>query len=277
MNTLFRYEKRVARRRLGALTAGVLGQLLLAPWIAAQSATAAAPTALAPLPAYVPPGQNIKYGNEIQAFLDGDRTAPPPKDGVLFIGSSIFRQWERLGEQMAPLPAYNRAFGGSRTWEVLHYVDQIVIPYAPAFVVYYCGSNDVNGKQNAAGIARRIEAFFDRVHEQLPETRLFYVDIQKAPDKRARWDVVDSANAAVHRYAATRRSYVQTIDLNPVLFDNVGNPRGSLYRPDSLHFVPDAYIEFSAVIKPVLERAWAQRTIGKRPNSLTTTTIGPRP
>jgi lysophospholipase L1-like esterase len=227
---------------------------------AAQQVVAAPAVAPSPKPDYVPDGQIIKYDKDIAAFREADRTTPPPKNGILFIGSSIFRQWENLGQQMAPLPVYNRAFGGSRTWEVLHYVDQVVIPYAPAFVVYYCGSNDVNVNQSAEGISMRIQAFFDRVHEKLPNAQLFYVDIQKAPDKRARWAVVDSANAAVRRYASSRSAYMRTIDLNPVLFDHAGNPRGDLYRPDSLHFLPPAYVEFSAVIKPVLEQAWAQHS-----------------
>jgi len=227
---------------------------------AAAQAVATPPSAqTTPLPAYVPTGHTIKYEKDIQAFLNADRTSPPPKDAILFIGSSIFRQWEQLGPQMAPLPVFNRAFGGSHTWEVLHYVDQIVIPYQPRFVVYYCGSNDVNAKQDAAGITTRTQAFFERVHQALPSTILFYVDIQKAPDKRANWGVVDSTNAAMSRYAKTRSTWVRTIDLNPVLFDAQGQIRGELFRPDSLHFVPPAYTEFTAVIKPALEKAWTKR------------------
>ncbi len=234
--------------------------LAVAVLIAARGAQAqqtATPPTRGPAVA-APAGQTMRYEADVRAFLDTDRTTPPPKDGILFIGSSIFRQWTTLAEQMAPLPVFNRAFGGSRTWEVLHYADRIVIPYRPRFVVYYCGSNDVNGKEDAVGIVNRTVAFFERVHDALPGTTIFYVAIQRAPDKRARWAVVDSTNAAVARYATAHSSYIRTIDLNPVLFDGTGNPRGELYRPDSLHFLPPAYVEFTAVIKPVLTKAWAQ-------------------
>ena len=230
--------------------------------VAAQAVATPPAAAQKVWPAYVPAGHTIKYEQDVQAFLDADRTAPPPHDGILFIGSSIFRQWEQLGTQMAPLPVYNRAFGGSRTWEVLHYVDQIVIPYHPRFVVYYCGSNDVNAKQDAAGITERTIAFFDRVHRALPNTQLFYVDIQKAPDKRAQWAIVDSTNAAMGRYAAEHAKWVHTIDLNPVLFDASGSIRGELFKADSLHFLQPTYVEFTAVIKPVLEKAWTKPTGG---------------
>jgi len=222
-------------------------------------ASPAPPTTTAPLPTYVPTGQTVKYAADVQALLDLDRSTPPPPNGILFIGSSIFRQWEQLGTQMAPLPVFNRAFGGSRTWEMLYYMDKVVLPYKPAFVVYYCGSNDVNAKQDAARIASRIQMFFDRVHQELPKTQIFFATIQKAPDKRANWAVVDSANAIVGRYADAHAAWVHTIDFNAVLLDSTGALRSELFKPDSLHFLPPVYAEFTGVIKPVLEKAWSKR------------------
>src|SRR5688572_4050919 len=78
--------------------------------------------------AQAPAGQTISHQAAIATFAEQDRTSPPPKEGILFIGSSIFRQWSNVTEHMAPLPVFNRAFGGSRTWEVLHYMDQVVLP-----------------------------------------------------------------------------------------------------------------------------------------------------
>ena len=57
--------------------------------------------------------------------------------GILFVGSSIFRQWTTVADQMAPLPVLNRAFGGSRTGDQLARFDQLVPRYAPRIVVYY--------------------------------------------------------------------------------------------------------------------------------------------
>ena len=211
------------------------------------------------LPPYVPAGSKIGFADAIAAFEARDKEAPPPTGGILFIGSSIFRQWEALTEQMAPLPAFNRAFGGSKTWEVLHYADRVVLPYAPRFVVYYCGSNDVNGKHAAGGIIDRIRQFNAKVHTALPRTTIFFTAIQRAPDKRARWAVVDSVNAVLRQDAEQSGGWLRFVDLNPVLFSADGAVRGELYKPDSLHFKPPAYVEFTAVMKPILERAWAER------------------
>ena len=233
------------------LRAALLAGITLALWTVRMDAQT--------LPDYVPAGSSLKYEADVQAFEAADRTSPPPKGGIVFVGSSIFRQWSTLAEQMAPLPVFNRAFGGSRTWEQLHFVNRTVIAYAPAFVVYYCGSNDVNGKQDAAGIVRRFTQFSEKVHAALPGTRIFFVSVLRAPDKRARWGTVDSVNTAVAAMNA-QAPWISYIDINPTVFDAAGTVRGELYRPDSLHYIPLAYDGFTAVIKPVLEQAWAKRS-----------------
>lgn len=235
-------------RRLHVLT--LAGFLALAPLLAAHAgAQAAAPAIAANRP--------IGYAQDIRGFLERDKTDPPPRDAILFIGSSIFRQWTNVREHMAPLPVFNRAFGGSRTWEVLHYMDQIVLPYRPRIVVYYTGSNDVNAGESAPDIVSRITAFVERTHTALPETRVYFVAINKSPDKRDRWNVVDAVNNEL-RAMATRTPHLKYIDLNPVLFDAKGEPKTELYRPDGLHFHPPAYDLFAGIIKPVLTEAWRE-------------------
>jgi lysophospholipase L1-like esterase len=197
----------------------------------------------------------VRFADQIEAFLNEDKTNPPPSDGILFIGSSIFRQWTHLKEQMAPLPVFNRAFGGSRTEEVLAQLDKIVLPYKPRIIVYYCGSNDVNAGAGAADIVLHFKQFSERVAAMLPGTMVFYVSINRAPQKMNKWDVVDSANALVKIYceSAPQRGF---IDVNPALFDKEGKPRLELYRDDKLHFKDRAYEEFTSIIKPVLLKAW---------------------
>ena len=201
------------------------------------------------------PEREIRFGPAIEQFLEQDETNPPPQDAILFIGSSIFRQWADLEEHMAPLPVFNRAFGGSRTWELLHYVDRVVLPYKPRIIAYYGGSNDVNAGADSKEIYDNFRAFAERVAKQLPATQIFFVSINRAPQKRDRWDVVDAANSLIREYA-DQNPKLGYIDVNPVLFDSAGNPRIELYRDDLLHFHPPAYVEFAKVVRPVIEKEW---------------------
>ena len=207
------------------------------------------------------PARGIRSYPIIEQYFEQDKTNPPPQEAILFIGSSIFRQWADLREHMKPLPVFNRAFGGSRTWEVLHYMDKLVLPYRPKIIAYYCGSNDVNAGADAEEIYDTFRTFAERVSSELPDTQIFFVSINRAPQKRDRWDVVDEANSLIQEYAA-QNSQLGYIDVNPVLFDSVGNPRTELYVSDLLHFHPPAYVEFTEVIRPVIEKAWKESLSG---------------
>ena len=248
---------RESRFRNAIVAAAVVASALVPA--ASRTMFAQATAGAAAVVAGAPAGQEVRFADQIKSMLDEDRSAPPPQNAILFIGSSIFRQWTNVKEHMAPLPVFNRAFGGSRTWEVLHYMDQIVLPYRPRIIVYYTGSNDVNAGQPAQAIVGRTMEFMMRAHTALPATRIYYVAINRSPDKRDKWDVVDAVNAQM-KTAASSTPYLDYIDLNPVLFKH-GEPRMELYRPDGLHFHPPAYDEFTDIIKPVLTQAW--REVGK--------------
>ena len=218
----------------------------------AHAQAAAAPAVATPAPLDL-----SRFEKAIQAFEQADKASPPPQGGILFVGSSIFRLWTGLQAHMAPLPVINRAFGGSRTAEQLHYMDRIVLPHRPRVIVYYCGSNDVNANESAEAIASRYQEFSERVRKVLPETRVYFASIIKAPQKRDRWDVVEAANARVRDYSA-RTPGRFFIDLHPALEQAPGQPRMDLYLPDQLHYLPPAYDRMTAVIKPILVAAWAE-------------------
>lgn len=207
-----------------------------------------------------------QYEPSFKAFAEQDAAKPPVKGGILFVGSSIFRQWTNVAEMMAPLPVLNRAFGGSRTGDQLARFDQVVPPYAPRVIVYYCGSNDLKATPADAPdvIFGRFREFSQRVQKAFPATRIVYVSSTRSPDRVARWEQVDHYNSLARAYCAATPHHT-FIDVNPALVDADGRPRLDLYRDDKLHFHPPAYEAFTAIIKPVLERIWREaQAAGRR-------------
>lgn len=182
--------------------------------------------------------------------------APSARGGpVLFVGSSIFHRWTNLQKQMEPLPVLNRAADGLQTADVLRMVDSAVLPSRPKVVVYYCGSNDVDAGEPVPAIVGRIRQFVDRVAVALPATRIVLVSINRAPEKRDRWDVVDAVNHQVEAYAAETER-LQYVDVNSILFNRDGTPRIEFYLSDQLHLMPAAYEGFARILKPVLTKAF---------------------
>ena len=174
---------------------------------------------------------------------------------IVFVGSSIFHRWTNLAQQMAPLPVLNRAVDGTQTTDMLRMLDSDVLASRPKVIVYYCGSNDVDAGEPAARIFDRIRQFVGRVATALPETRIVFVSINRAPEKRDLWSVVDTVNHQVEAYAAETK-HLQYVDVNPILFNRDGTPRNELYLSDQLHFRPAAYEELARLLKPVLTLAF---------------------
>ncbi len=209
----------------------------------------------APLAAQAPD----RFAGQVAKLVAGDQANPPADGSILFIGSSIWRLWSTVEQDMAPLPVYNRAFGGSQTPDMLRHFDALVVPHKPRIIVYYCGSNDVNAGQPADAIAGRIHEFAARVGQSLPGTKMIFASINRSPDKEKRWDVVDAVNARVRDSFTKEFAYLSYVELNTALFDAAGKARVELYLPDLLHFKPPAYVAFTEILKPVLGRAWAAR------------------
>ena len=207
------------------------------------------------------------YDGEIRRFVRIDNENPPRKRGVLFVGSSIFREWREARDFAAdvkPLGAdvTNRAFGGSTTSDQLEVMEQIVFPHDPKVLVYYCGSNDVN-----AGVPPRVirDNFLEwcaRAFRRCPSARrILFVSIMRAPQKAPVWEALDEANALIREacgeegegWRGVKR--MDFVDVNPLLYDSNDEPLAQLYRDDGLHFHPSSYDRFAPAIVDAARRA----------------------
>ena len=204
--------------------------------------------------------RSIGFQCEVRQLIAKRTSNPPSKQGIVFIGSSIIRLWKTLSADMSPLPVINQGFGGSKTWEVLNYSNELVIPYEPRVVVYYCGSNDINAGRNAMEIALNFQTFAKYVWDNLPKTQILFISINRSPQKQNKWHVVDAANQAIAKYC-NAMSYLHFIDVNSVLFDSQKKPRWELFKSDGVHLKPTAYKEFTQIIKPILVNIWQKEII----------------
>jgi lysophospholipase L1-like esterase len=174
--------------------------------------------------------------------------------GIVFVGSSIIHRWTNLADQMAPLPVLNRGFDGAVTSDMLRVLDSLVVPLRPRVIVYYCGSNDVDVGEPASAIAERIQLFLTRAPAALPDVRIVFLSVIKAPEKRDRWKVVDEVNRLIQA-AVSDRNRLEYLDVNSALVDRRGAPRMDLYMADQLHLRPAAYEAVARIVKPVVTKA----------------------
>jgi lysophospholipase L1-like esterase len=176
------------------------------------------------------------WEHSIRAFEARDRNRAPGQGSIVFVGSSSITLWSSLEEDMAPLPAVNRGFGGATIDDVVRYANRIVVPYHPAAVVLFAGTNDISGARPASAeyVVERFDAFVAKVRHAVPEALIFYVAITPSRARWNLWSVAMEANRLIEaRVRADAR--LRFIDLGQFLLGRGGTSDPEFYRSDGLH------------------------------------------
>ena len=181
-----------AMRQYVAMHLPTLTGLSRRAFIASLLACAVFVHSVQPLAAERPSG-SARFENEISAFETADKTNPPPKRAILFIGSSSIRLWKTLPQDFPGHKVINRGFGGSEIADSVYFADRIVFPYEPRMIVLYAGGNDINGGKSPEVVSADFKAFVEKVRAKLPDTRIAYISIAPNP---ARWSQVERVKAA---------------------------------------------------------------------------------
>lgn len=195
-----------------------------------------------------------RFDGEIAAFEAKDRTNPPPKNAILFVGSSSIRLWKTLAEDFPQHKVINRGFGGSQIADSVHFAERIVFPYRPRMIVMYAGGNDINAGKTPEQVMGDFKAFVTKVRAKLPETRIAYISIAPNPARWAQVDRVRRANELIREFTATD-SRLSFIDVFPHMLGEDGQPRPDIFVEDRLHMNENGYRIWKKVVGSALDTA----------------------
>ena len=193
-----------------------------------------------------------RFDADIEKFILQDKISLPPTGEFLFIGSSSIRRWKSLEEDMKPLKVINRGFGGAHTKHINRHIDKIVFPYEPKAIIFFCGSNDINGLNLPEDVFAEFKIFYNSLKERLPKTVVFALSIQPSPsrfDQRTRqveW------NDAVSNLAKTDPNLVY-VDVSSPMLSLDKKPRLELYTDDTLHMNAEGYKIWTKLVREKLK------------------------
>jgi lysophospholipase L1-like esterase len=190
---------------------------------------------------------------------------PPPKGGIVFAGSSSIRRWERLAVDFADYDTIQRGIGGSALGQWPEWVDELVVPYDPAAVVLYGGSNGIAPPESASGGSpeqntpqQEFEQFVEFVETvRALEDPAFapmvvvYIGITPTPARWFLWPESSQVNALIANYAAAEPS-VEFIDTSAAFLSTGMPPAAFLFDPDGQHLSQAGYDLWTAAIRPAL-------------------------
>lgn len=195
--------------------------------------------------------QNI-WQKEIDSIVEFDRRQTPPKDAILFVGSSSFRMWQSLRQDFPKLNVINRGFGGSHLEDSIFYAPQIILPYNPKTVVIYAGDNDISSGKSVEQVFKDYKTLVGIINKSFPKTKIIFVSIKPSPARREFWDKFKQLNEFV-KAETQKDKRLLLADIWTPMLNADGEPREELYRQDRLHLNEKGYAIWREVLQKLLK------------------------
>ena len=197
--------------------------------------------------------QEAPFYSEIKDFKKQDSIHFPPKNAILFVGSSSFRKWTDVQDYFPGYTIINRGFGGSSLPDVIRYTNDIIIPYHPKQVVIYCGENDLatSDTVTAEMVVNRFKTLFSLIRKGLGNVPVVFVSLKPSPSRSKLFPKMLEANVRIKQFLS-KKSRTAFADVYHKMLNSDGAPMKDLFLEDNLHMNKNGYAIWKTVITPLL-------------------------
>jgi lysophospholipase L1-like esterase len=193
-----------------------------------------------------------RFAQAFEQFAAWDAKNSHPENAVLFVGSSSIVRWN-TARAFPGLPVINRGFGGSQASDALHWVEEAVLKYDPAVVVYYEGDNDVAAGKKAHQIFEDMRAFAQAVLARDPSTHIVFISVKPSLLRWSAWPEMQATNDLLRQFTLERPN-LHFVDVATPMLGADGRPMPNLFVQDGLHMTEDGYAIWNRVVGPLLAR-----------------------
>lgn len=193
------------------------------------------------------------FYEDIQAFKVQDKDSMPPKDAILFVGSSSFTNWTDVQNYFPKHTIINRGFGGSTLQDVIRYANDVITPYHAKQIVVYCGENDVaySDETTPEMVLERFKQLFKIIRDDNPAVPVAFISLKPSPSRKHLWVKMKKANQLIKKYLAANKK-TAFINVWPKMFNKDGSIMKDIFLEDDLHMNAKGYHIWQKVILPYL-------------------------
>lgn len=202
---------------------------------------------------YCTQAQQAPFQEEIDHFKQEDQQNPPPKNAILFVGSSSFRKWTDVQDYFPGYTIINRGFGGSTFTDAIRYAPDIIYPYQAKQIVIYEGDNDLASSDTLTPqtVLKRFETLFTMIRKQQPNASVVFVSIKPSPSREQLIQKIKTANELIQQFLKTKQ-HTAFVDVFTPMLNDAGKPRKELFLEDMLHMKPEGYAIWKKALQPYL-------------------------
>ena len=191
-----------------------------------------------------------RFSDAMTTFARHDAKNSFPADATVFVGSSSIGRWD-TGDRFRGMPLINRGFGGSQMSDLVHYVEETVLKYAPRTVVVYEGDNDTSAGKRSQQLLEDYQEFVEAVLAAQPSTRIVILSIKPSLSRWDVWPEMQASNAAIEAYAQGD-ARVDFVDVGTAMLGADGLPIPELFVGDGLHMTPAGYDIWDEIVMEAL-------------------------
>lgn len=196
-----------------------------------------------------------RFEDAILEFEAQDKIKLPPQGAIVLTGSSSIARWNHQAQEvLAPLTVIPRGFGGSVMNDVLYYLERVALKYKPRAILIYEGDNDTwidNPRIPNEVILGQLIEIINRVHRELPETRIYVLSVKPSVLRWGIWPVAQELSKA-YQDIAKSDPLVYYVDVATPLLKSDGNVMTDIFVDDNLHLNEKGNEIWGATIKKAI-------------------------
>jgi len=171
------------------------------------------------------------------------------QERIVFTGSSSIRFWPDISSYYPTHQVINTGFGGSQMSDLLYYLEETVLRFAPTKVFIYEGDNDIAAGQDIGTILKNTKAVVKRIEQSAPNVEIILI---AAKPSLARWELKEDyikLNKAFKNYV-NKKPNCQFANVWDIMLNEKGEVLPAIFIEDGLHMNESGYELWDKVIRP---------------------------
>lgn len=196
--------------------------------------------------------EELKWKEEVDRLkLIEHKEKSDAKGLIVLTGSSSARLWKNAQATFPKFDLINNGFGGSQMFELLYFLDDLVIQYKPDIVLIYEGDNDISAGKTTSEIMASTMQVVHKLKEELAEVQIYLISPKPS---LSRWELAMKyidLNKNLESFC-NETEKVSFIDVWTPMLNEKGSPIEDIFVEDGLHMNEKGYEIWKNTIGPVI-------------------------